>query len=95
MSKPFFSGRIPQDLLDAVEAHCSETGESKTDVLINALSNYLKHPTKTTPIEDRLSLLEDRVAALEKKQNRKTGIHQLPIEGINCGQTSKQNSGKN
>jgi len=39
-TKPFFSGRIPQDLYDAVEKHREESGETKTEVLIRGLSEY-------------------------------------------------------
>lgn len=72
MANPFFSGRIPQDLLDRVEQYVRETGQSKTDVLIQALSVYLNHPvTKLAPtitgseIEERFKSMESRITALE------------------------------
>ena len=40
-TKPFFSGRIPQDLYDAVEKYREESGETKTEVLIRGLSEYI------------------------------------------------------
>lgn len=40
MPSPFFSGRIPQELFDHVEAHRKSTDESKTDVLVKALTAY-------------------------------------------------------
>ena len=46
MANPFFSGRIPQSLYDKAEQYISESGKSKTDLLINALSNYLDFPVE-------------------------------------------------
>lgn len=48
-SNPFFSGRIPQDLYDAIERHRRDSGESKTDVLVKALSVYINHPVSWPP----------------------------------------------
>lgn len=71
MPSPFFSGRIPQELSDRIQQHCTETGESKTQVLLNALSKYLDFPIKppaTISISaERFDQLEQRVAELEKK----------------------------
>ena len=73
MPNPFFSGRIPPDLLKKIEKHISETGESKTEILIKALAAYVNHPI---PVENSVSkngvpieafaALEKRVAALEQ-----------------------------
>ena len=41
MASPFFSGRIPQELYDRLDQHVKESGEGKTQILINALSQYL------------------------------------------------------
>ncbi len=71
MANPFFSGRIPPDLLDRVEKHCAETGETKTDILINALATYFDHPVapRNTPTievsKQMFAALEERVAILE------------------------------
>lgn len=70
-SNPFFSGRIPQSLFDAVEAYRHENNVSKTDVLIKALSAYVKLPSETRFIQtevdnSRLESLESRVTHLEK-----------------------------
>jgi hypothetical protein len=46
MANPFFSGRIPQSLYDKVEQYINESGKSKTDLLINALSSYLDFPVE-------------------------------------------------
>jgi hypothetical protein len=43
-ANPFFSGRIPQQLLDKIEQHIAETGSSKTSILIRALGTYLEFP---------------------------------------------------
>jgi hypothetical protein len=64
MASPFFSGRIPQDLYDHIEQHTQETGESKTQILINALSAYLGHKL---PVSSSLEIegIKTRLAALE------------------------------
>lgn len=72
MPNPFFSGRIPPDLDERIKQHIAETGESKTEVLINALATYLNYPVirpapATTSLgdEERFRALEKRVAILE------------------------------
>lgn len=67
-AKPFFSGRIPQDLFDAIEQHLEKTGESKTDVLVKALSAYVEHPTKwpLAPQAEQKGINDSRIEALEK-----------------------------
>lgn len=47
-SNSFFSGRIPPELHQNVKDYCKESGKSKTQVLIEALSKYLN-----VPIQDR------------------------------------------
>lgn len=73
MPNLFFSGRIPPDLHERVEQYVSETGESKTQVLINALVAYLNFPIsiqKPSPAsqisKEIFSALEERVKALEE-----------------------------
>jgi hypothetical protein len=41
-SKPFIAARIPEELNQVLNAHSKTTGESKTQALINALSQYLE-----------------------------------------------------
>jgi len=66
-AKPFFSGRIPQSLYDALEEYRQQTDESKTDVLIKALSNYVNHPVEP-PVSSQPGTVEtSRITALEKK----------------------------
>jgi len=71
MVNPFFSGRVPEDLNKRIEQHCAETGESKTQLLINALSKYLDFPVKppapANVSPERFDQLEERVAELERK----------------------------
>ena len=69
---PFFSGRIPKELNENIVKHCKETGKSKTQVLVEALSNYLNIPIPESSINLRVEVtkeqfisLESRVASLE------------------------------
>ncbi|NES70681.1 MAG: hypothetical protein F6K24_38450 [Okeania sp. SIO2D1] len=86
MTNPFFSGRIPQELLDHVEEYREQTGESKTDVLIKALANYTGYKIpeannlpKIAPITEKVERLERgletlrlEVEKLKGKNNRAT-----------------------
>lgn len=72
MPNPFFSGRIPPDLHKRVEQYKAETGESKTDILINALAAYLNYPVSklahtivSSETEERFRSLESRITTLE------------------------------
>ncbi len=81
-SNHFFSGRIPNGLYEQAEKHCEETGDSKTEVLIKALSAYLNFPIAipekniitTIPevTKEMFETLEERVKALE--ESLKTSI---------------------
>ena len=71
----FFSGRIPKGLLDAIEEHRQNTGESKTQVLINALSTYVNYPLPTSSlpnsppnswVDEKFNVLEQRIEALSR-----------------------------
>lgn len=73
MANPFFSGRIPQSLYDKVEQYISESGKSKTELLISALSNYLDFPVEakqTNSSNDELWIvvkeLQERIEKLEQ-----------------------------
>lgn len=74
-ASPFFSGRIPQKLFDAIEDHRQRTGESKTDVLVKALSAYIDVPLEVhsqivgegnTKEAERLKTLETRMEIIER-----------------------------
>ena len=72
---PFFSSRIPPKLRERLEQHIAETGESKNQVLLNALEVYLNQISnfnltllnKTPPnlLEEKIKSLEERLATLE------------------------------
>ena len=68
---PFFSGRIPQNLYDGIEDYRKETGESKTDVLIKALAQYIgykleeKEPS-IPPIKEKFDEIFKRLEQLER-----------------------------
>lgn len=67
-AKPFIAARIPEDLNAKLEEHSKATGEGKTQVLINALSSYLKFTSQNEEVaKDRLSILEKRFAELEER----------------------------
>lgn len=73
MPNPFFSARIPPELLEKIKKHSTETGETKTQILIKALAAYVKYPL---PAEnpafnsgvsmEAFTALEKRVVALEQ-----------------------------
>jgi hypothetical protein len=75
-SNPFFSGRIPTELYQQAENHCKETGDSKTELLIKALSAYLNFPVAipgntfmTSTIEvtkEMFDNLQERIKLLEE-----------------------------
>lgn len=74
MPSPFFSGRIPQKLYERAESYCKESGDSKTELLIKALANYLDYPikfprnvdfTEQEVTKEEFNLLVDRVKNLE------------------------------
>jgi hypothetical protein len=68
-AKPFIAARIPEGLRLKLEEHSKATGEGKTQAIINALSAYLSFTPEEGNREgagDRLSLLEMKVAELEK-----------------------------
>jgi hypothetical protein len=74
-AKPFISARIPQDLLEQLESRADATGESKTDILVEALKEYLdpKEPSteERSSLEKRLRNFEqwatDRLTNIEEK----------------------------
>ena len=82
MANPFFSGRIPQELYNRVDQHVKESGEGKTQILINALSQYLgveistpkSSNVNTDLLLSELESLKERVSLLERSQSK-----QLPL----------------
>lgn len=77
MPNPFFSGRIPKELLEKAEQYARNNGKTKTEILMEALSQYLDFPLKVEVEARLLEQLEGRIKALEdtilsnKKSSRK------------------------
>ena len=75
MTKPFVAARIPQNIADKLQSHCKKEGIGKTDVIVNALAQYLgcsiENPIETKAI-DRLTVLEEKVAKLETTIQRQS-----------------------
>jgi hypothetical protein len=68
-ANPFFSGRIPQELFDQAVDHSKTTGQSKTEILVRALSQYLDMPVpagiqSNAALEARITLIEQRLEAI-------------------------------
>ena len=82
MASPFFSGRIPQELYDRVDQHVKESGEGKTQILINALSQYLgieisipkSSNINTDLFLSELGSLKERVGLLERSQSQQLSL---------------------
>ena len=80
MASPFFSGRIPQELYDRIEQHIKESGEGKTQILINALSQYLgfeipkPSSINTDLFLSELESLKERVSLLERSQPKQLSL---------------------
>jgi hypothetical protein len=70
MANPFFSGRIPQSLYDRVEQYISESGKSKTELLINALSNYLDFPIEAKQTNNSNDELWIAVKELQERMEK-------------------------
>ena len=70
-SNPFFSGRIPQNLYNGIEDYRKETGESKTEILVKALAQYIgykleeKEPS-ISPIQEKFDDIFNQLEKLEK-----------------------------
>jgi hypothetical protein len=61
MANPFIAVRITPELDAAIAARMQETGQSKSDVVIEALKSHLG----IMPFTQRLTIIEQRLAALE------------------------------
>jgi Arc/MetJ-type ribon-helix-helix transcriptional regulator len=61
MANPFIAVRITPDLDAAIAQRVKETGQSKSDVVIEALKTYLG----ILPQAHRLADIEQRLSALE------------------------------
>ncbi len=75
-SNPIFGARIPIELRERLEAHMHESGQSKSDLLIDALGRYLDlldgklvpagEPVAPSELGDRLAAVEERMLILEE-----------------------------
>ena len=68
MPNPFLGVRIPPELHEALMAKIENTGQSKSDIVIQALSAYLGIATQHQKLED----LETRLSKLERKLEQLT-----------------------
>lgn len=80
-AKPFIAARISEDLNLKLDDYSKATGESRTQILLNALSTYLGYSPNSETKErasDRLTRLEEKVVELERilKESKQF----LPIE---------------
>lgn len=64
MVKPQIVVRLSPELLEKLNKHTEQTGASKTDVVIVALSHYLGC-TQALPINQKVAELEARMATVE------------------------------
>jgi hypothetical protein len=79
MAKPFIAARVPQKIEDKLNERVQETGLGKTEIIVNALAEYLRCsidvPEETRAIdrlvaaEKELAELKSRISALEKTTN--------------------------
>ncbi len=61
MANPFLGVRIPPELHEAIANRMQATGQSKSEIVIEALKLHLG----VSPPPDRLNRLEQRISALE------------------------------
>jgi hypothetical protein len=69
MANPFFSGRIPQVLLDKIKLHLQTTGETQTELLIRLLRAEVSDnkPDNDNKVDNIITDLLQRVTILEQK----------------------------
>lgn len=68
MPNPFLGVRIPPELNEALMARVETTGQSKSDIVIQALSAYLGIATQHQKLEN----METRLSTLELKLEQLT-----------------------
>ncbi|PHV60997.1 hypothetical protein [Cyanobacterium aponinum] len=93
---PFFSGRIPKELDEHIENFRRESGESKTEILIRALSAYTGFSLPKTKVKLDNPLL-NRITKLEETVNRLSELDELKIKISELEQiiNSNKNNNKN
>jgi hypothetical protein len=97
---PFFSGRIPKDLHERIAKYTEETGESKTQLLINALATYLNYPVQSTnsasaSVDQRLTELEQRVLILDELSGEVAKLRSLLLERVSSFDNKPDNISDN
>ncbi len=70
MGKPQIAVRIPPPLLAELNQYVERVGTSKTNVIINAISQYLGC-AETVPLSQRMAELERRMTAIEAEARGK------------------------
>lgn len=76
MPKPFIAARIPQTVADKLEERAKDSGHGKTDIIINALAQYLgcsidvpeetRAVDRLVTVEKELTELRNRIEVLER-----------------------------
>ena len=61
MPNPYFSGRIPPELFEHIEKFRETSGESKTELLIAALSTYTNYQSPDKQIDNKANDIGDNV----------------------------------
>jgi hypothetical protein len=100
-ANPFFSGRIPQELFDRAVEHAVRAGQSKTEILIRALSQYLDIPIPSsneasTELEARIATIEQRLDAISVinidniTDNNKENRHLLILDNADNGDNANE-----
>ena len=64
MRKPQIAVRVPPSLFEQLNEYVEKTGTSKTDVVINAIAEYLGC-TENMPLSQRIAELEQKFVELE------------------------------
>ena len=72
MANPFFSGRIPPGLADKIDAHLSNTGETRSELLVRLLRLELGDNKSDNVIDSRLTDVIKRLERLEQLVDNKT-----------------------
>lgn len=63
MEKPQIAVRIPPSLLDKLNSYIEKTGTTKTEVVINAIAQYIGC-TDSVPLTQRMAELERQMKEL-------------------------------
>ena len=71
MSKIPLAVRIPEKLQEKLDNYIGQTGATKTEVVINALAEYLDC-AETIPLTERLAEFDKRISFVEAKINSST-----------------------